>query len=150
VAVAAQRAAASRPTPAFCWRTVVRECVAGKADATAVSVSGSSRTHLTAVLNALTPLAGQQAVNDELLRGAMLHTDIAMRISHANGGSLFEVESTRDVRAVFGRILEEFRHRYIVSFVPRGVARAGWHTLDVRIKDRKAVVKARPGYLAGS
>jgi len=71
-------------------------------------------------------------------------------LSHASGGSLFEVESTRDVRAVFGRILEEFRHRYIVSFVPRGVARAGWHTLDVRIKDRKAVVKARPGYLAGS
>jgi hypothetical protein len=46
-------------------------------------------------------------------------------------------------------ILDEFRHRYLVSYTPRGVARDGWHRLTVRVK-RSGTVKARPGYLAGS
>ena len=40
--------------------------------------------------------------------------------------------------------------RYLVSYTPRGVATDGWHKLDVRIKNRKATIKARPGYLAGA
>jgi len=47
-------------------------------------------------------------------------------------------------------ILDEFRHRYLVSDTPTGVAKDGWHRLDVRVKSRRATVKARPGYLAGS
>lgn len=63
------------------------------------------------------------------------------------GGSLFEVESTRNLEAVFLRILEEFRHRYLVCYVPQGVARTGWHALEVRVKRRNASIQARPGYL---
>ena len=36
------------------------------------------------------------------------------------------------------------------SYTPKGVAKDGWHKLDVRIRNRKADVKARPGYMAGS
>jgi hypothetical protein len=36
-----------------------------------------------------------------------------------------------------------------VSYTPRGVARDGWHRLDVRVKNRRVTIKARPGYLAG-
>jgi hypothetical protein len=36
------------------------------------------------------------------------------------------------------------------SYSPSGVAKNGWHQLQVRIKGRKATVKARPGYSAGS
>jgi VWFA-related protein len=61
------------------------------------------------------------------------------------GGQLFEVEKTESLEAVFVGILEEFRHRYLVSYTPRGVSPEGWHKLDVRVK-RKAVVRARPGY----
>jgi hypothetical protein len=42
------------------------------------------------------------------------------------------------------------RQRYLVSYTPRGVSKDGWYRLDVRVKGRKAIVKARPGYLAGS
>jgi Ca-activated chloride channel homolog len=66
------------------------------------------------------------------------------------GGSLFEIESTTDLSAVFLRILDEFRHRYLVSYSPRGVSPGGWHRIDVRVKGRGMSVKARPGYLAGS
>ena len=65
------------------------------------------------------------------------------------GGQLFEVEKTANLEAIFLRVLEEFRQRYLLSYTPRGVAPDGWHRLAVRVK-RNATVKARPGYLAGS
>lgn len=65
------------------------------------------------------------------------------------GGRLFEVERTANLGAIFLSVLEEFRHRYLLSYTPRNVPPDGWHRLEVRLKGRRAVVKARPGYLAG-
>jgi Ca-activated chloride channel family protein len=70
-------------------------------------------------------------------------------LTSATGGRLYEVEKTANLESVFLGVLEEFRHRYLVSYTPRGVDHGGWHRLDVSIKGRKATVKARPGYLAG-
>lgn len=70
-------------------------------------------------------------------------------LSRLTGGRLFKLESTKDLNAVFLEILEEFRHRYLLTYSPRGVANDGWHDLDVRVKRRGATVKARPGYLRG-
>jgi VWFA-related protein len=61
------------------------------------------------------------------------------------GGKLFEVEKTEKLDALFLGILQEFRQRYLVSYRPTGVAKEGWHKLDVRVK-RSGTVKARPGY----
>jgi VWFA-related protein len=66
-----------------------------------------------------------------------------------SGGRLFELDKTANLSATFLSILEEFRRRYLVSYTPRGVSKDGWHRLEVRIKGKKAAVKARPGYLAG-
>src|ERR1019366_3722764 len=66
------------------------------------------------------------------------------------GGRLFEIEKSANLAQTFLGILEEFRHRYLVSYTPAGVAKDGWHKLDVRVRNRRATVKARPGYLAGS
>ena len=71
-------------------------------------------------------------------------------LSALTGGTLYKIESTRDLRTTFVRILEEFRHRYLISYSPRGVPQSGWHRLDVKVKNRRATIKARPGYLAGS
>jgi len=70
-------------------------------------------------------------------------------IGRLSGGDVFEVESTRNLHQTFARVLDEFRHRYLVSYQPRGVPRGGWHPLEVRVKKAGASVKARPGYLAG-
>jgi Ca-activated chloride channel family protein len=70
-------------------------------------------------------------------------------IGEVTGGTVFEIESTKDLSQTFLRILEEFRQRYLLSFTPRGVLSTGWHKLDVRVKGRRATVRARAGYQAG-
>jgi VWFA-related protein len=65
------------------------------------------------------------------------------------GGRLLEVESTDRLTQVLLQVLQEFRQRYVISYTPRGVSRDGWHALQVRVKNRGASVRARPGYLAG-
>jgi Ca-activated chloride channel homolog len=71
-------------------------------------------------------------------------------ITSVTGGRLFEIEKTANLTTTFLGILDEFRHRYLVSYTPKRVAKDGWHKLDVRVKNRRAAIKARPGYLAGS
>jgi len=71
-------------------------------------------------------------------------------LSTLTGGTMYKVESTKDLRRTFLDILTEFRQRYLVSYTPTGVARDGWHRLDVRVKNRRTTIKARPGYLAAS
>lgn len=71
-------------------------------------------------------------------------------ISSLTGGSVFEIETTRDLESLFVSVLAEFRHRYLVAYSPQGVAKDGWHRLEVTIKGRKGLtIKARPGYQAG-
>jgi Ca-activated chloride channel homolog len=69
-------------------------------------------------------------------------------LSDRTGGGMLEIDSTKDLADRFVAILDEFRQRYLVSYTPRGVSAGGWHRLDVRIRGRKAAVKARAGYLA--
>jgi VWFA-related protein len=80
--------------------------------------------------------------------GATQTSSFLREIGDATGGRLIEVETTRNLHGVFVQILEEFRHRYVLAFSPRGVSRDGWHALRVRVKDRGVSVKARPGYFA--
>jgi VWFA-related protein len=75
-------------------------------------------------------------------------SDFLVDLTEATGGSLFEVESTKDLGATFVAILNEFRQRYLISYTPRGVATTGWHSVVVRVKGRNLKVKARPGYWA--
>jgi Ca-activated chloride channel homolog len=64
------------------------------------------------------------------------------------GGSLLEVESTRDLGNTFAAILDEFRQRYLLSYSPTEVAADGWHRIDVTVRRPGLLVKARTGYLA--
>ena len=70
-------------------------------------------------------------------------------LGELTGGSVLEIESTKDLSQTFLRILDEFRQRYLLSYTPRGVPAAGWHRLEVRVKGRRATVSARAGYQAG-
>ena len=68
-------------------------------------------------------------------------------LAEQTGGSSFEVDSLKELSGRFVSILEEFRQRYLLSYTPTGVASPGWHRLEVRLKNRRATVKARPGYV---
>ena len=71
-------------------------------------------------------------------------------LSDLTGGATLKVESTKDLSSTFVKILDEFRQRYLISYSPSGVAKDGWHRLDVRVKNRRVNVKARTGYQAGT
>jgi hypothetical protein len=71
-------------------------------------------------------------------------------VAALTGGTLVNLASTADLDQTFVRLLDQFRQRYLLSYSPRGVSKGGWHRLEVRVKGRKAAIKARPGYLAGS
>jgi VWFA-related protein len=77
-------------------------------------------------------------------------SDFLRDLSDVTGGTHIEIQSTKDLSATFLSVLDEFRHRYVVSYSPQGVSKEGWHQLTVRVKGRGATVKARPGYFAGS
>jgi Ca-activated chloride channel homolog len=70
-------------------------------------------------------------------------------LSRITGGSLLEVESTRDLVAAFLDILKEFRNRYLLTYSPTGVSQNGWHQLKIRVKNRNAKIVARSGYFLG-
>jgi VWFA-related protein len=67
-------------------------------------------------------------------------------LAELTGGRLHEVDRKDDLSTTFQSILAEFRHRYLITYTPRGVPRHGWHTLDVRVNRPGARVKSRPGY----
>jgi len=68
-------------------------------------------------------------------------------LADQTGGSALEVDSLKELSSRFASILEEFRHRYLLSYSPKGASAPGWHRLEVKLKNRRATVKARPGYI---
>jgi VWFA-related protein len=71
-------------------------------------------------------------------------------LTELTGGATLNIESTKDLSAAFLKILDEFRQRYLLSYSPTGVAKDGWHRLEVRVKGRRGTVKSRSGYQAGA
>jgi VWFA-related protein len=67
-------------------------------------------------------------------------------LSETTGGRMLRGDGDEDLAAVFVKILDEFRQRYVLTYSPRGVSEPGWHALSVRVKRRGAVVRVRPGY----
>jgi VWFA-related protein len=68
-------------------------------------------------------------------------------IADATGGTAFTTKDPGELRGAFTRILTEFRTRYLITYTPQGVDRAGWHPIEVKLKTRKGKVTARRGYL---
>ncbi|MBN2320942.1 MAG: VWA domain-containing protein [Acidobacteria bacterium] len=69
-------------------------------------------------------------------------------LTNTTGGFLVEIESTDDLGSVFVDILEEFRQRYLLTYSPTGVGKAGWHELEVKVKNhRYDKISARKGYM---
>jgi Ca-activated chloride channel homolog len=64
------------------------------------------------------------------------------------GGRRLEVASLDRLGQTFAAILNESRERYLLSYVPTGVAAGGWHEITVQVRGGRADVRARPGYLA--
>jgi Ca-activated chloride channel family protein len=80
-------------------------------------------------------------------RPVMIETPFLEAVADATGGSTYEPETAAQLRGAFARILTEFRTRYLITYTPQGVERAGWHPIEVKLKQKKGKVTARRGYL---
>jgi len=67
-------------------------------------------------------------------------------LASAGGGRRWTAQSSRDLRDLFGKVLNELRSRYLLTYTPKGVAREGWHDVKVTLKGARGDVTARPGY----
>ena len=67
-------------------------------------------------------------------------------VTRATGGRVWTARSEKELRARFRDLLDDIRARYVLSYAPEGVAFSGWHSLEVRLKQGKSEVLARPGY----
>ena len=90
--------------------------------------------------------SGIQAHLENVAAGAFKESFIE-RLAGESGGSVFLAEESGELRAAFERIVAEFRSRYVITYMPRGVEPAGWHPLQVSLKGRSGRVTARRGYL---
>ena len=73
-------------------------------------------------------------------------TDFLEAVADATGGRMLKADSTNNLPKAFDEILREFRTRYVLAYSPRRVDAPGWHRIELRVKGRKADVKARAGY----
>lgn len=68
------------------------------------------------------------------------------QLADAGGGRRWIAQSSRDLRGLFGRVLNELRSRYLLTYTPTGVGRDGWHDVKVTLRGARGDVTARPGY----
>ena len=92
---------------------------------------------------------GGRATNRERPEYLPGQTDFLEVIAAATGGRLVKADATDDLPKAFEQILQEFRTRYLITYSPRGVDTPGWHAIDVKIKGRRADIRARRGYERG-
>ena len=74
---------------------------------------------------------------------------VLRELAATTGGMFVKERSLDRVAERFAELLDGFRNRYLLSFVPTGVDRAGWHKLTVRVKGG-GEIRARSGYWGGS
>ena len=72
------------------------------------------------------------------------------RLAESSGGRTWSATSDRQLRELFTSALDEMRARYLLTYTPKGVARAGWHELKVRLRSGRADITARPGYFVAA
>ncbi len=78
---------------------------------------------------------------------ALVTDPILPQLADITGGQSFRAAEARALAGAFTRIVKEFRTRYLLTYTPREVPQPGWHTIDVKLKQRRGHVRARRGYL---
>ena len=77
-----------------------------------------------------------ESSDDEFLR----------RVTRETGGRLLHAGSASEVHARLAEALAEIGARYVLTYEPSGVAREGWHQVQVRLRHKRGTVVVRPSY----
>ena len=74
-----------------------------------------------------------------------LNRALLRHLSDLSGGELYEARSTGELADIFREVLAKAKTRYVLTFVPTD-PKPGWHSLRIKLKTRRAEVRARRGY----
>lgn len=69
------------------------------------------------------------------------------QLARETGGLVVPTTAGENLASTFRRALADFRASYVLYFTPQGVEPSGSHTIDVRVKQDGADVRARRGYI---
>jgi Ca-activated chloride channel homolog len=67
-------------------------------------------------------------------------------LTEATGGRTWSARSDRQLEELFGRVLDEMRARYLLTYTPSGQQKPGWHQIKVSLKGARGDVIAKQGY----
>jgi VWFA-related protein len=70
--------------------------------------------------------------------------------AHDTGGEVFYGTSSEAFEDFYSRIAEQARNQYTLSFKPRGVRKAEYHTLEVRVRREGMTILTRKRYYEGT
>ena len=68
------------------------------------------------------------------------------RLVQITGGQNWSAQSDRQLEELFGRVLDEMRARYLLTYSPSGSQKPGWHQIKVSLKGARGDVIAKQGY----
>jgi Ca-activated chloride channel family protein len=144
----AAKALDERPSPRRAV-IVVTDGVDTSSTMTAARVSGLASAidvpvYVIALLSPLDHPGTEYAVPSSI--GSVVETQLA-NLCAWTGGDLMMASAPAHVSAAVRDLLTRLRHQYVLTF--ESAAEAGWYDLEVRVRDKDAVVRARSGYFAG-
>jgi VWFA-related protein len=73
---------------------------------------------------------------------------LLLSLTRETGGTILPVAPSANLSTAFRTVLSEFRAAYVLYYSPRGVDRAGYHSIEVKVKRDGAQVQARRGYFS--
>ena len=76
------------------------------------------------------------------------HEKFLDNLARETGGRVVVANASANLQTTFTAILAEFRVRYVLSYIPKGVRASGWHRLDVTLRQKSGTITARRGYSA--
>ena len=75
------------------------------------------------------------------------HAYLLRRVAESTGGSSWSSGSGPEIEAAFRGVLETVNARYVFTYEPTGVPRAGRHRIDLSVRRRGVEVRARQEYV---
>jgi VWFA-related protein len=97
-------------------------------------------------------LTGEAVVDAAKRSNAVVHAvqfraDPFLRnLAEVTGGRTWSADSDRQLEELFGRVLDEMRARYLLTYSPPGQQKPGWHEIKVSLKGARGDVIAKQGY----
>jgi Ca-activated chloride channel homolog len=97
-------------------------------------------------------LTGDTVVESAKRSNAVVHAvhfrpdEFLGRLAETTGGRTWSAQSERQLAELFGRVLDEMRARYVLTYSPSGPRQPGWHQIKVSLRGARGAVLAKQGY----